>query len=180
MGEIDRDQHLGAVRRHGRLVYGADAVIGPWVARRIPDYHYAGAPTIGVIRDARIVAGVVYENWNGVHCTASLAAEPRSGWASRRVLFGLFAYPFLQLECEAITALVAASNLRALKADLAMGFKPEAVIRFAAHDGGDLIALKMFRHECRWITRDGQGRRQRAEAAGSGKDGGSGSEVQPG
>ncbi|MCA0204293.1 MAG: GNAT family N-acetyltransferase [Proteobacteria bacterium] len=147
------------------VLYGADHLVSRWVAKRIPGMSISdGAKALGVVRGTGLVAGVMYERFNGVHCEVSIAAEPGSGWASRSALFKLFAFPFIQLGCHAISVTVPGSNLPSLNLATKLGFKGEAIVAFAAHDGGPLLVLKMFRDECRWIS-DGQGQ-QRTGSAG--------------
>lgn len=144
--------------RLGSIIYGADREIAIWVGKKIPEYRYTpGAQALGVVKRGKIVAGVVYERCNGAHIEASIAAIPGSGWADRRTLFRLFAYPFLQLGLEAITVLVAQSNLVSLNLATKLGFQPIAIIPFAAQGGQPMIILQMTRNQCRWL-RHGQGR----------------------
>lgn len=138
--------------RVGDALFGADREVAAWVGARIP--HFAlhdGQTAIGVVKEDRLVAGAVYERWNGVHVEASIAAEPGARWADRRTLHALFHYPFVTLGCLALTALVPSSNPVSLNLVTKMGFEPEALIRYAAWDGSTLIAMKMLRERCRWI-----------------------------
>ena len=140
------------------ILYGADAQVARWVAERIPGYRIApDVRALGVVRDGALIAATTYENFNGVHIEASIAAEPGSGWASRKVMRHLFGYPFVQLGVQAISLTVAANNLPSLNLVTKMGFKPEALIRLAAPDGGDIVVFKMWRDECKWITRAREG-----------------------
>jgi len=135
-----------------------DDLVTRWVAKRIPQFHISpGARAIGITKGNDLVAGVVYERWNGVHVEASIAAVPATGWASRSAMFALFYYPFITLDCQAISVLVPSSNLASLNLATKMGFQGEAIVRFAAQDGSDLIVLKQFREQCRWL-RYGQGK----------------------
>lgn len=144
--------------RLGSVIYGADQEIADWVGKHIPGYQrMPGAQALGVTKRGRIVAGVVYERCNGAHIEASIAAMPGSGWADRNTLFRLFAYPFLQLGLEAVTVLVAQTNLESLNLAVKLGFEPIAIVPFAAQDGSPLIVLQMTRNQCRWL-RYGQGR----------------------
>lgn len=118
-----------------------------------------GARALGVWKQDRIVAGVIYERFNGIHCDVSIAAEAGTPWADRQTLHGLFFYPFETMGCEAISVLVPGSNLASLNLATKLGFAPEAIIGFAAPDGGPLIVLKMFRAQCRWLQ-NGQRRQQ--------------------
>ena len=63
-------------------------------------------------------------------------------------------------------------TLGSLKMVSQMGFEGEARIRFAAHDGSDILVMKMYREKCRWI-RHGQGQ-QTAGGTGPARDGGGG------
>lgn len=148
----------------GNVLYGFDHDVMMWVADRVPGFQPStGAKALGVVRDGKIIAGVVYDQWNGVHVLASIAADT-PGWASKSSLFHLFSYPFETLGCEAISVLVPSSNLQSLNLATKLGFEPEAIVTFAAHDGSSLIVMKMFREKCRWIGH-GQKGRERTEGA---------------
>lgn len=160
-GDSERDGGR-TIERVGDVLFGADRQVAGWVAERIPAFRPSpDARALGVIKGNAIAAGVVFENWNGIHIEAAIAAEPRTSWASRTTLRHLFGYPFLTLGCEAISVSVPSSNLQSLNLATKLGFEPEALIRYAAHDGSTLIVLKQFRHTCRWIGDDGQEGRQR-------------------
>jgi RimJ/RimL family protein N-acetyltransferase len=166
MGEDRQHQGGAAVVRNGNVLFGADERVAAWVAERIPGMTISpGARALGVLRGDDLVAGVVFERWNGVHVEASIAADTSVPWASRSVLFNWFHYPFVTLDCEAITVLVPSTNPVSLNLALKLGFEPEALVRFAAPDGSTLIVLKQFRNACRWISH-GQGQ-QASDTAGS-------------
>ncbi|MGR3480465.1 hypothetical protein [Salipiger marinus] len=164
---------MGGNRGHGRhpsivdgVLYGADRHVARWVGQRIEGYEpEEGARALGIVRGERLVAGVAYERFNGVHVEAAIAAEEGSAWASRRALFHLFHYPFIDLGCFAISVSIPLTNRPSLNLAGKLGFEPEAVIRFAAHGGADLLVLKSYRDKCRWL-RHGQEGRQRAEGTG--------------
>lgn len=163
MGGVRQPESRSDLTQVGNVIFGADRQISAWVAERIPGFNLSpDARALGVIKGGQIVAGVVFEHWNGVHVEAAIAALPRSGWADRRTMRHLFSYPFRTLGCEAISASVASSNLPSLNLTTKMGFVPEAIIKYAAHDGSSLVVLKMFREHCKWIGENGQKRRQRA------------------
>lgn len=135
-----------------RVLFGADQLVAQWVKTRIPYINLSpDLRALGVVHDGDLVAGVVFERYNGVHIEASIAADMHKPWASRRTLRHLFGYPFLQQKCEAITVLVPASNLPSLNLATKLGFEMEALIKYAAPDGSPLIVLKQFRDRCRWI-----------------------------
>ncbi|MEN9925899.1 MAG: hypothetical protein RL268_2025 [Pseudomonadota bacterium] len=156
MGQDHQPASRGVIRL-GNVLFGADRIVAKWVSQRIPGFTASmGATAIGILDGDDLVAGVVYERYNGVHVEASIAALPGRNWASRRALHAIFHYPFVQLGCEAISVLVPSSNLESLNLATKLGFRPEAMVSFAAADGSTLIVLKQFRAECRWIDH-GQG-----------------------
>lgn len=156
MGETR--EHAGHARltRVGDVLFGADDIVARWVAKRVPGFRTA--PTqraLGVIAGDGLAAGIVFDNYNGIHVEASIAADETGRWATRRTLHALFHYPFVQLDCIAISVVVPSSNVASLNLATKLGFEPEAYVKFAAHDGSSLVILKQLRENCRWVLRDG-------------------------
>lgn len=157
MDGTDQPQGRGRLKRLGRVIFGADKEVSAWVATKIDGFTVSeDARALGVISGDRLVAGVVFERWNGVHVEASIAATPGARWADRSTLFSLFWYPFGTLDCRAITVTVPMSNLPSLNLATKLGFKPQAIVPFAARDGGALLVLQEYRDTCRWIGHHGQ------------------------
>lgn len=168
MGGTGSPQSSNSIARLGDVLFGVDRHVINWVGQRIPLYQSSeDARALGIVRHRKLVAGVVYERWNGVHCEASIAADPGSAWASRQTLHTIFFYPFQTLDCKAISVLVPETNLKSLNLATKLGFEGEAIVRYAAHDGSDLLVLKMFRENCEWIHQDGQRRKQSPTSTGS-------------
>lgn len=156
----------GELTQVGAVIYGADASVAKWVATFIPQFTPGpDARALGVIKGRKLVAGVVYENFTGFNITVSIAALPYSRWADRQTLESLFAFPFIQLGCEAVTVTVAMTNLQSLNLSTKLGFEPQAFVKYAAPDGSPLVILQMYRDTCRWI--DYGQRRERTSSAGS-------------
>lgn len=161
MGGNHQPKGRSRLTRLGAVVYGADADVARWVGRSIPGYFPSfGAKALGVIKGGELVAGVIYERCNGVHCEVSISARQGTPWADRRTLFALFHYPFEQLGCRAITVTVPLTNLRSLNLATKLGFARIAIVPYAAHDGSALIVLQMTRDNCIWIGN--HGKRQQA------------------
>ncbi|MEM1149290.1 MAG: hypothetical protein AAGI03_01865 [Pseudomonadota bacterium] len=171
MGENREHDRVPAVVQVHNTVFGADALMHRFLKHHIPWHQPTSDPTIGVRKNGKLVAAVAYSDFNGAHMIATIAAVPGSGWADRTTLFTLFAYPFIQMECKAITVLVAASNPRSLNLATKLGFKGEAIVTYAAHDGTDLLVLKMKRGECRWLRHGQQQVRKRTGRAEPGDHG---------
>lgn len=158
MGRDHGVERSNRIVRVGPVIYGADAEITEWVAKRIPGYVTSpGARALGVVKGGRIVAGVTYERFNGANIEASIAAEPGVPWADRRVLHHIFAYPFLQLGVEAVTLLVALDNLPSLNLATKLGFHQIAIVPFAAQGGAPLVVLQAYREQCRWLRHEQEG-----------------------
>lgn len=134
-----------------QLIYGQENVIGPWVAARTGGTWTPGRGTaIGVEHDGELVAGVLYEDYNGANLQMHIAAEPGCHWATRGNLRAFFSYPFDQLKCKRITGVVADSNLQSENMCDFLGMKLEAVMQ-DAHPLGNLNVYRMTRAECRWL-----------------------------
>lgn len=155
----DREREGGdRVTLVGRVLFGADDLVIRWASRAIPGFTPSpGAKALGVVHKGELIAGVIYERFNGVHMEVAITAKHGSPWASRQALKHLFGYPFVQMGCVAISALVPMSNLTSLNLATKLGFEPEAYVKYAAPDGSPMVVLKMFRENCRWIDQHGQG-----------------------
>lgn len=134
------------------IVYDADR-IGPWVCERAGGTWLPGRGTaIGLQRDGELVAGVLYEDFNGANVIMHVASDGTGAWLTKDYLRTCFAYPFEQLGCKRVTGIVPSSNEKALAFDTHLGFEVEAVLT-EAHPDGDLVVLSMRRDDCRWLRR---------------------------
>lgn len=137
--------------------------VGAWVAERVGFKWTPGrSQAIGRIRDGIIVAGVLYEDYNGVNVVCHIACE-KTG-IDRRFLSIIFDYPFKQLKCKRITAIVAQSNIKSRRLVEHMGFEVEANLRHA-HPDGDLIVYRMMADDCRWTKEILYGQSKRTSSA---------------
>ncbi len=100
-----------------------------------------------------MIGGFVYSEHRpcpGGGSVAICAAGERD-WLSRGNLAVFLGYPFHQLQCNRISALVAKSNARARGVIERLGFKAEGKIRGAFGPGKDGIYYGLIREECRWL-----------------------------
>lgn len=135
------------------LDYDLDSVL-PFVQTRMGGLDRSERMTaIGLRRSGELVAGVIYEGFNGHNMWAHVAAEPGRRWLVREYLFACFAYPFIVCCVDRLSGYVNASNTEARRFDEHLGFKEEARLRGAAPDGGDVILYVMWRDECRYLKR---------------------------
>jgi hypothetical protein len=105
---------------------------------------------LGLERDGELVSGVLYEQWNGVNLFMHVALAPGARWTPR-YLWYCFHYPFVELGCRRVSGWVEASNAEARRVDENLGFRAEATLTGAAHDGGDVILYVMRQDECRFL-----------------------------
>jgi RimJ/RimL family protein N-acetyltransferase len=134
-----------------QTLYGRDKEVIKFVGERVDENDFGSSIGIGQYKDGKIIAGVVYNLYNGPSICMHVAAEPGTRWLTRDFLFRVFAYPFIQLGCNRVTGLVRTDNMEARRFDEHLGFKQEGVIRKGASDGTDMILYGMLMEECRWL-----------------------------
>lgn len=125
-------------------------IIGPWVAQRTGGQWTAGRGTaIGKLDDCGLlVAGVLYEDWNGSNIMCHIAGD--GNWASRDFLRVIFDYPFNQVGAKRITAPVSSTNVKSINLVTRMGFELESTLAQATPDG-DLHLFRMWRDDCQYL-----------------------------
>lgn len=129
-------------------------LVGPWIAERAGCEYVSGSMTaIGLLdlTEKEIVAGLLYEKFNGTSITIHQAIA-RPGVITKDFLWYVFHYPFVELGCERLTGIVAASNTQAIELNLNLGFEIEARLERAC-PSGDIIIMRMFRENCRFLKR---------------------------
>lgn len=136
--------------------------VADWVASRLTETtRFKDGQALGIFgAGGQLLAGVVYHGWRPQtgNIEASVAAvSPR--WARRGVLRAVFHYPFEQLECRRVTAIVADHNERSRRFLEGIGFVQEGVMREGSI-GGDAIIYGLLRSEAeRWLKAEvGDGR----------------------
>ena len=85
------------------IVTNIDDYVRAWVAKRIGIRGFGPSTAIGVQKNGQLIAGAVFHDYRDGQIEASIAASSPS-WATRSVLYSLFAYPFNQ--CDANRLLV--------------------------------------------------------------------------
>lgn len=100
-------------------VYGYDEIIAKFVGELVPSTRGRGfgrCKTIGVIENGKLIAGLVYHNYNPEAGTIeiSAAALPGTLWLSRETLKRMYQYPFLGCHCQMVINTVPADDERQL------------------------------------------------------------------
>lgn len=132
-----------------RIVVRENAYVGPWIAEHGGGEYREGTQCIGLESEGELIAGVMYDSWNGSSLCIHVAASG-ARWLNREYLHVCFDYPFRQLGAKVLIGLVAESNLKARRFDEHLGFKLHASIP-EGHPDGSLLIYTMRKEDCRWI-----------------------------
>ena len=133
------------------IVTNIDDYVRAWVAKRIGITGFGPSTAIGVQKDGQLIGGCVYHDYRDGQVECSLACDsPR--WATRSVLFSLFAYPFIQMDANRLLVTCDESNKKAMKMNRQLGFTPEGILRQMYYPN-DAIIFGMLKDECKWITK---------------------------
>ena len=123
-------------------------VVGPWVARKIfGSFNADSSEAIGLERGGELVAGVIYEQWNGRSLVCHIAVQ---GLMTPTYLAAIFHYPFVHIGAEKIIAPVGEGNTESVRFVSKLGFRLEARLLDASPDGS-LLLYTMRREQCRFI-----------------------------
>lgn len=110
-----------------------------------------GMKGLGLEKDGVLVAGVLYEGFNGHNVFAHIAAEPGGNWITKEFWRYCFYYPFVEMGVGRMTAYVEARNTQSIRFVEHLGFEHEALLTGAASDGGDVKLYVMRREDCKYV-----------------------------
>jgi RimJ/RimL family protein N-acetyltransferase len=125
------------------------SIVGPWVSEKTGGTWCAGrGQAIGKLVNEKLVAGVLYEDFNGANVVCHIAGE--GNWADRHFLGVIFDYPFNQLKVRRMTAPINGNNVKSIKLVEHMGFELESRLEQATLDS-DLLLFRLFKDECKYL-----------------------------
>lgn len=135
------------------LIFHQKQRVGEWVANKIgmknmPSAFYA----MGIERNGEIVAGFLFESFNGSNANAHVAIEKPTK-AIYTLLHHAAHYAFNVCKLNRLTGLVTASNEKAYKLDLHLGWEHEFTMKKAGKDGEDMHVLVMWPEKCKWLAK---------------------------
>lgn len=107
--------------------------------------HSAG---IGEERDGRLIAGVMFEGYNG---TNAFVHQRIDSAPSRAFWWTVADYGFRHLGCRRLTGAVPESNAAAVKLNQHIGFEFEARLRGASGPDEDMLIFVLWRERCRFL-----------------------------
>lgn len=147
-GDRPRDGNGGDTVK--RIVIGQPVV--EWVAKQTHEYGNFGlAVGFGIEQNGALIAGVVFNDYNGANINMHVASDGSRSWLTREFLWMVFDYAFNQAKVKRITGLVGEGNQQARRFDEHIGFVHETTLA-QAHPSGGLMVYRMFKHECRWLN----------------------------
>jgi hypothetical protein len=122
--------------------------VGLWLQAQGAAYYRQGSTCLGLARDGQLVAATLYDNYNGASIFANIAI---TGPITRRWLWAIFHYPFVQLGVYVICGLVAEGNTKSCHLVERLGFTLTATIP-QADPSGALLLYTMPKANCRFLT----------------------------
>ena len=129
-----------------------------WAAERIGIARWPDdSKGLRVTRDGQIKAVLVYNTFMDETCCIHIATDGKRDWANRGILFGIFAYPFLQLGLRRVTAPIASRNIASQILVIKLGFQFEGRLIGARRDNDDEILFGMLRERCFWTRENRHG-----------------------
>jgi RimJ/RimL family protein N-acetyltransferase len=122
--------------------------VGHWVMGNMDGtFNSDRSSAIGLLRDGKTVAGVVYENYNGRSVVCHICVKGRMTPA---YVAAIFDYAFNVCDVHKVICPVSSGNVRAQRVVRKMGFTEEARLEDADTDG-DIVLLTMTRSACRFL-----------------------------
>ena len=133
-----------------RFIWDDHDRLGHWVCDQTGGVYREGV-CIGLEHDdGSLAAAVLYDNYNGASIQMHVAATTPKFLLWKNYIRACFGYPFLQLGCAIVIALVPAANVRARRMDEWLGFELACGIP-QGHPTGDMLIYTMPRAKCRWL-----------------------------
>ena len=128
-----------------------NAVHGFKIAAAIPRPFNAASDQVisRVTSEGNVLGGVIYDGYTG-GCIFMHQAGFSKNWLTGNMIWLVFDYPFNQLLVNKVAGTINSNNKELLDFNRRLGFKEEARIKNAYHDG-DMVVLTMGRAECRWL-----------------------------
>jgi hypothetical protein len=124
--------------------------VATWVANMAEADPRLTVGAIGWTRDDEITCGAFYETYTRRSITATIAVAPGAVMPKE---FLRAIYPFVQLGCEKIVALIAENNWKSQNLVEKMGFVREAIVA-DYYPEGDLFIYSMTKSQCRFLEKD--------------------------
>ena len=122
--------------------------VGAWVTAQTEGaFDPSRSVAIGLEKDGKLVAGTVYENWNGRSVVCHIAWQR----VTPAYMAAVYDYAYNVAGVDKIIWPISSNHTRALALVSKMGFSEEARIKEAAHDSGDIVLMTQTPDKCRYL-----------------------------
>jgi len=141
-----------------RLTIGKHVV--EWVAKQTAEFgNFGAAVGIGLQKWTPksgghwvMIAGVVYNEFNGVNICAHIASDGSKRWMTREFLWTIFDYPFNQAKAKRLTVMIGQGNKDSIRLVEHFGFQFETFLKDAHPTGNILVYYMRKPHAQRWLS----------------------------
>ena len=124
-------------------IYDCTDQVAKFVSERVDgcERGFGNCQAIGFLdREGRLVAGMVYHNWNPESEVVEMSgASITPRWLTRPVLKEIFDYPFNRIGCQLVVMRVAPENKRLHRQLYSCGFKSYSIPRLRGRDRGEVL-----------------------------------------
>jgi len=122
--------------------------VGNWVAEKLETGFFAErSEAIGLFKDNEIIAGVIYEKWNGKSIVCHIVIEGR---ITPSFIKAICHYAFQVCKVDKVIGPMYSDNEKAIRFAKNMGFVEEAKLS-DCQPNGDIIFLTLKRVDCRFL-----------------------------
>lgn len=112
-----------------------NVLLAQWASDRLGGTPIEGCQCLAVMGDGELKAVVKFFNYRWPNIEVGFVSEDWRWAVNRRGIFEVFMYPFKQLKCNRVTALIEGKNKRARKMVKRLGFVEEGKLRRAGQSG---------------------------------------------
>lgn len=133
------------------LFRGHDEEVRQWVQNELGQPISGECRALGVIKDDKLIAGIVYHGYKGFMVECSLATTDRA-WCKKSVVQAFMSYPFNELECVRFHATCSRKNKKMRNLFEGLGFKYEGCARKAYDGKDDAMIYSILKDENKWIN----------------------------
>lgn len=136
------------------IVYGHDRVVTAWASRVLGRPVGGDHPrTIAVFHKGEMVAAAIYSEYKHPDIHISMVSTTPA-WCTRKSIRHILRYPFVQLGCKRVTAIIEATNHPAREFLCRFGFRQEG-IHPDVWPSGDAISYGLLaRDAAKWLAEE--------------------------
>jgi hypothetical protein len=135
------------------LVFDRKELVGAWVADQVGQTGDWGSfYAMGVESKGELIAGIVFNNFNGANATCHIAVE-RPNKAFVKLLEAAADYAFNLCGLKRLTGMVPSNEPHILAFDKHLGWEEEFIMKDGA-PGADMHILVMWPDRCRWLRKE--------------------------